>query len=49
VLAACESPKTPDQIGQATGLDASAVRQAITLLEIGGFLRRSGARLERAV
>ncbi|HED53727.1 MAG TPA: DNA-protecting protein DprA [Phycisphaerales bacterium] len=48
VLVACTEPSTPDQIGLATGLDASAVRQAVTLLEIGGFLKRSGSKLVRS-
>lgn len=47
VYEACAEPRTPDQIGQATGLEMASVGQAITMLEISGLIRRSGSRIER--
>lgn len=48
VFEACVEPRTPDQIGQATGLEMPVISQTITLLEIAGLVRRSGSRIERA-
>ena len=47
VFEACAEPRTPDQIGQATGLEMSAIGQAVTMLEISGLVRRAGSRIER--
>ncbi len=47
VYEACAEPRTPDQIGQATGLEMSAIGQAVTMLEISGLVRRAGSRIER--
>ncbi len=47
VFEACGEPRTPDQIGQATGLEMAVISQTITLLEISGLVRRSGSRIER--
>ncbi len=47
VFEACAEGRTPDQIGLATGLEMSAIGQAVTMLEIAGLVRRSGSRIER--
>lgn len=47
VYEACAEGRTPDQIGQVTGLEMHEVGTAITLLEIAGLVRRSGSRVER--
>ena len=47
VFEACVEPRTPDQIGQVTGLEMPAIGQAVTMLEISGLVRRSGSRIER--
>lgn len=47
ILAALAEPMTPDALARATGLSASALRAAITLLEIQGRVRRQGSLLAR--
>ncbi len=47
VFEACIEPRTPDQIGLATGLEMQSIGQAVTMLEIAGLVRRSGSRIER--
>lgn len=47
VYEACAEPRTPDQIGLATGLEMAPIAQAVTMLEIAGLVRRAGSRIER--
>lgn len=46
VLACLDRPRTLDEVSVACGLDAAAVRMALTELEIQGRVRRSGSRIE---
>ena len=47
VLLALVRPMTADELCEVSGLPAGRVRSAVTMLEVVGRIRRSGARLER--
>jgi DNA processing protein len=48
LLRALDGAMTPDELGAAAGLDSSTVRRVLTVLELGGRVKREGVRVLRA-
>jgi predicted Rossmann fold nucleotide-binding protein DprA/Smf involved in DNA uptake len=48
ILAALEEPRTLDQLCEATGLEASAIRSELTMLELLRRVTRSGGKLTKS-
>lgn len=47
ILATLDEPRSAEDIGELVGLDAGPIRAALTMLELGGRVRRIGSRFER--
>lgn len=47
IVAACKEPRTLDELVALTGLDAAALRTAMTMLELRGTIQRQGAMFVR--
>jgi DNA-binding IclR family transcriptional regulator len=49
ILDAASEDRSPDELVRLTGLEASTVRSALTMLELKGLIKRNGTRVRSTI